>query len=242
MPGGRRSGDARDGERLEQPLPGGELGLQRLHDQLVGDLAHARVERAPGPSGPPLGAAPVDHAGEERDQHAGQQAATEQRGRSGHAEDVGRRQGVVELFTDASSEPPAKAAIERLMAALGHAEWFEDEALFVLAGHLTAAAPAYLFRFLDALASAAAELGLPTDQATRLAALMAEGAAALAAGSGETPQALARRVASPGGTTEAGLKVLDAKEALRGLVLRALDASRRRGEEMARAAGEPGPS
>ena len=40
---------------------------------------------------------------------------------------------------------------------------------------------------------------------------MAEGASALAAASAETPEQLARRVASPGGTTEAGLGVLDAE-------------------------------
>jgi pyrroline-5-carboxylate reductase len=65
---------------------------------------------------------------------------------------------------------------------------------------------------------------------------MAQGAATLAAMSGESPSALARRVASPGGTTEAGLKVLDEDGALAGLMLRTLDASRRRGLEMAEAA------
>jgi pyrroline-5-carboxylate reductase len=65
---------------------------------------------------------------------------------------------------------------------------------------------------------------------------MARGAATLAAASGEAPAELARRVASPGGTTEAGLKVLDEGEALAALMLRTLDASRRRGLEMAEAA------
>ena len=51
------------------------------------------------------------------------------------------------------------------------------------------------------------------------------------------PADLARRVASPGGTTEAGLKVLDCEDGLRSLVLRTVEASRRRGREMADAAG-----
>jgi pyrroline-5-carboxylate reductase len=145
--------------------------------------------------------------------------------------------GVVDLISD-GADAATRAAVEALMAPLGHVEWFEDEPLFALAGHLTGAAPAFLFRFVDALATAGAELGLPQDQALRLARRMAEGAAALAAASPEPPAELARRVASPGGTTEAGLKILDEEAALRGLVLRALDASRRRGLEMA-AAGRP---
>jgi pyrroline-5-carboxylate reductase len=144
--------------------------------------------------------------------------------------------GVTHLLTDAASAGAARAEVERLMRALGHIEWFDDEALFNVASALTAAAPAFLFRFLDALAAAGEQLGLPADRASRLAALMAEGAATLAARSGETPEQLARRVASPGGTTEAGLKILDAEEGLRALLRKTLDASRRRGQEMAVAA------
>ena len=143
--------------------------------------------------------------------------------------------GVTNLYND-KPEPWARETVERLMTPLGQVEWFEEEALFALAGHLTAAAPAFLYRFIDALAAAGAELGLPADQAARLAAAMAEGAAALAAASPETPEELARRVASSGGTTEAGLRMLDSDDALRSLMLRTLDASRRRGIEMAKAA------
>src|SRR3954470_769541 len=103
---------------------------------------------------------------------------------------VALRKGVVGLHSDRSADEGARAVVERLMAALGHVEWIEDEALFALAGHLTAAAPAFLFRFLDALAEAAATLGLPGDQARRLAIFMAEGAGALAAASGEAPAEL----------------------------------------------------
>lgn len=145
--------------------------------------------------------------------------------------------GVTELYTDGASDEASKAEVERLMRALGHAEWFEDEALFAVASTLTAAAPAFLYRFLDALAAAGEELGLPADQAARLAATMADGASVLAARSGATPEELARRVASPGGTTEAGLGVLDAEDGLRALVLRTLEASRRRGREMASGIG-----
>ncbi|HYI40740.1 MAG TPA: pyrroline-5-carboxylate reductase [Allosphingosinicella sp.] len=145
--------------------------------------------------------------------------------------------GVTELHTDGHSDAAATAEVERLMRALGHCEWFDDEKLFSVASNLTAAAPAFLYRFLDALAAAAEELGLPAEQAARLATAMADGSSALAAGSGATPAQLARRVASPGGTTEAGLAVLDSEDGLKALILRTLEASRRRGREMAAGLG-----
>jgi pyrroline-5-carboxylate reductase len=148
--------------------------------------------------------------------------------------------GVTGLHSDGAGEEAGRAEVERLMRALGHVEWHEDEALFALAGHLAAAGPAFLYRFLDALAAAGEALGLPAEQSARLAAAMAEGASALAARSGATPEELARRVASPGGTTEAGLAVLDSEEGLRALMLRTLEASRRRGREMAGLGAKPG--
>ena len=62
---------------------------------------------------------------------------------------------------------------------------------------------------------------------------MVEGAAALAAGSEHDPGELARRVASPGGVTQAGLDALDEDEALRRLVGKTLRAARDRSAEMA---------
>ncbi|MDP9412843.1 MAG: pyrroline-5-carboxylate reductase [Pseudomonadota bacterium] len=143
--------------------------------------------------------------------------------------------GVVDLYSD-STDPAARELVAGLMAHLGHAEWFDDEESFALAGHLTGAGPAFLFRFIDALAAAGEGLGLKPDQAARLASAMVDGAGALASASEEAPARLAERVASPGGTTEAGLKVLDERDALKALVARTLEASRRRGREMAEAA------
>jgi pyrroline-5-carboxylate reductase len=142
--------------------------------------------------------------------------------------------GVVALCSD-DLDAAARQAVDALMAPLGHSEWFDDEELFVLAGHLTGAGPAFAYRFIDAMAAAAAQLGLPAEQALRLAIRMVEGAGALAAAADEAPAELARRVASPGGTTEAGLLVLDSEDALAGLILRTLEASRRRGRELAAA-------
>jgi pyrroline-5-carboxylate reductase len=94
-------------------------------------------------------------------------------------------------------------------------------------------APAYVARFVDALAAAAASQGLPEKLAATLALETVLGTAWLAAATGESMEDLASRVASPKGTTEAGLSVLDRDGALAGLVSRAVDAARRRGAELA---------
>ncbi|HEY0625998.1 MAG TPA: pyrroline-5-carboxylate reductase dimerization domain-containing protein [Allosphingosinicella sp.] len=143
--------------------------------------------------------------------------------------------GVINLYSD-GGEAEARSLVAGLMGALGRVEWFEDEPQFQAAGILTGAGPAFLFRYIDALAKAGAAIGLDAAQAARLAEAMVEGAAALAAAEEESPHQLAERVASPGGTTRAGLNVLDADEALNRLVQVTLEASLRRSHQMAEAA------
>jgi pyrroline-5-carboxylate reductase len=140
--------------------------------------------------------------------------------------------GVTNLYAEGGAAADRKVATG-LMAALGHTEWFDSEAAFQLAGVLTGAGPAFLFRFIEAMGKGAASLGLPEEQALRLATAMVEGAGGLAASSPDPPGELARKVASPNGTTEAGLKVLDADRALFALVEATLAAARARSLEMA---------
>ena len=130
----------------------------------------------------------------------------------------------------------AQAAVTALMQPLGRPEWLGEEAQFDLVTALAGSGPAFVYRFIDALAEGAAALGLPRDQADRLALATVEGAAALAAASPHGPGELARRVASPGGTTEAGLNVLDAGRALGDLAQATLKAAADRSAEMAKAA------
>ena len=123
-------------------------------------------------------------------------------------------------------------AVSELLAPLGTPEWIaEDE--FDLVTALAGSGPAFVYRFIDALAAAAADLGLEPEKAQRLALAMVEGAASLAAHSGHDPGELARRVASPGGVTQAGLDALDEGDAMRRLVIKTLGAARDRSAEMA---------
>lgn len=142
--------------------------------------------------------------------------------------------GVSLLHTDGDAQ--ARAETEALVKPLGLGEWIDDEPLFGRASALSGCGPAFLFRFIDAMAKAGEAQGLAPDQAARLALATISGAAELAAGSDETPGQLADRVASPGGSTRAGLNVIDEGAALDRLMADVLAASARRNEEMAAAA------
>lgn len=129
-----------------------------------------------------------------------------------------------------------RAGVEALLAPLGTAEWLASEDQLDAVTALAGSGPAFVYRFIAALAEGGVALGLDPAQADRLARAMVEGAALLAADSPESPTELARRVTSPGGTTAAGLAVLDSEAALTRLVEATLRAARDRGAELAAAA------
>lgn len=129
-----------------------------------------------------------------------------------------------------------RAELGDLLAPLGTAEWLADEALMDAVTALAGSGPAFVYRIIDALAAGGAGLGLDPDQARRLAVTMVDGAARLAATTDLTPDELARRVTSPGGTTAAGLAMLDQDAALARLIAATLQAARDRGAELAAAA------
>ncbi|WP_379922246.1 pyrroline-5-carboxylate reductase family protein [Erythrobacter sp. R86502] len=112
---------------------------------------------------------------------------------------------------------------------LGSAVWLDDEGKFDLVTALAGSGPGFVYRFIDALASAAVDLGLDEATAASLALATVEGASALAAGADVAPAALADRVASPGGMTREGLNVLDHEQALQRLLADTLRATRDKG-------------
>lgn len=113
--------------------------------------------------------------------------------------------GVVALYGDIDPPTPLSA----LMALLGAVEWLDAEAHFDAVTALSGSGPAFVCRFVEAMAMGGAALGLPTEQAARMALATVGGTAALLDCKGESPAAMARRVTSPNGTTQAGLAILD---------------------------------
>jgi pyrroline-5-carboxylate reductase len=137
--------------------------------------------------------------------------------------------GVVALHGDRNAE------VEALMAALGTVEWIADESHFDAVTALAGSGPAFVYRFIDALAQAGAAIGLPADQSKRLALATVEGSGLLAAAADISPAELADRVASKGGSTRKGLDVLDQDRALVRLLTDTLAAAQARNAEMAAA-------
>lgn len=137
-------------------------------------------------------------------------------------------------LTGTRLDAPVSAAIDALFAPLGTPEWFADDSLFDALTALVGSGPAFVYRFIDAMAEGAAALGLAPDAAQRLALATVESASALASNALESPKELTLRVTSPGGTTAAGLGVLDSDAALARLVAATLRAARDRGAELAK--------
>lgn len=103
---------------------------------------------------------------------------------------------------------------------------------------ISGSGPAYVFYVVDALAEAGVLLGLTRDRARQLAVATVLGSAALLDETGEHPVILRERVSSPGGTTVAALRELDA-HGVRAAFLAAAEAARDRSRELAAEATAP---
>jgi pyrroline-5-carboxylate reductase len=144
---------------------------------------------------------------------------------------VAQREGVTALYC-ADDDAAARSLVEALIDALGQAPWCNDEVAFSAIGAVAGSGPAYVARFADALARGGESLGLEPDLAASIAVQTLIGTAAMAS-TGEAMSAVARRVASPNGTTEQGLAVLDGADGLQRLVDRMLAAAIARGHQLA---------
>jgi pyrroline-5-carboxylate reductase len=151
---------------------------------------------------------------------------------------VAVRRGVTGLYSpdvDARTE----GELNNLFSALGFAMWMADEAKLAALGSVAGAGPAYVARFVDALTKAGEKRGLTTEIAATIARETVLGTAWMAATTGEDMESIAKRVASPKGTTEAGLGVLDREHVLDELIAVTIEAAARRGAELAEEARSP---
>ena len=145
---------------------------------------------------------------------------------------VAIRRGVSALYS-ADADEAMKQELGDVFAALGFAMWAADETRLGAVGSVAGAGPAYVARFIAALAKAGEERGLSQEIASTIALETVLGTAWMAATSGESMDEVARRVASPKGTTEAGLAVLDHDRVLDQLVSLTIQAAAERGRQLA---------
>ena len=145
---------------------------------------------------------------------------------------VSEGEGVTGLFSE-DADDAVRTELDRLVSPLGLALWGDKESDLTAISTVAGSGPAYVARFASALANEAERLGLAPDIAMKAALQTLGGTGNMALASGEAMDALAIRVASPGGSTQAGLDVLDGEDGIADLVHRTIDAARRRTEEMA---------
>ena len=145
---------------------------------------------------------------------------------------VAIRRGVIALV-GGDADDALRLQLSTIFAPLGFAPWMADESKFAAVGAVAGAGPAYVARFVAALTKAGEQRGLSHAIASTIALETVLGTAWMAATTGEDMESVARRVASPKGTTEAGLAVLDRDQVLDALLAAAIDAASRRGGELA---------
>ncbi len=98
---------------------------------------------------------------------------------------------------------------------------------------LSGSMPAYLYLVVEALVEAGVHQGLTREVSRELVVATFEGAGALLAQSGETPEELRSQVTSPGGTTAAGLRMLEGR-AVRAAFLEAVASAAERSRQLGR--------
>jgi pyrroline-5-carboxylate reductase len=144
---------------------------------------------------------------------------------------VGR--GFTVACANANVTAAQRALCQSLLEAVGEVAWVEDEAPLDPVTAVSGSGPAYVFLLMEALAEAGKAAGLPADLADRLARATIIGSGELARLSPESAADLRRAVTSPGGTTEAALKVLMAPGGLPDLMKQAVLAAAKRSRELA---------
>lgn len=144
-------------------------------------------------------------------------------------------ESITACVTSAQTTLEQQDTAQAILQAIGDVCWLDDEDLMNTVTAVSGSGPAYFFLLMEALEEAAMAEGLPADLARILVTKTAAGAGAMAWQRHLHHSPAEQRVAvtSPGGTTEAALKILtenDFKEAIK----KAVHAARQRGEDLAK--------
>lgn len=144
---------------------------------------------------------------------------------------VGR--GVTGAFANARVSDRQRQLVQNLLKVSGPVEWVPGEADIDSVTAVSGSGPAYVFYLVECMAEAGRKLGLQADLAMRLARETVAGAGELLHQSPDDASRLRQNVTSPGGTTAAALGVLMAEDGMQPLFDAALEAARKRAQELA---------
>ncbi|MBB3452209.1 pyrroline-5-carboxylate reductase [Rhizobium sp. BK313] len=144
---------------------------------------------------------------------------------------VGR--GVTGAFANAEVGERQRQLVQNLLKVSGPVEWVPEEADIDSVTAVSGSGPAYVFYLVECMAEAGRKLGLQADLAMRLARETVAGAGELLHQSPDDASRLRQNVTSPGGTTAAALAILMAEDGMQPLFDEALEAARKRAQELA---------
>ncbi|MCL2888062.1 MAG: pyrroline-5-carboxylate reductase [Elusimicrobia bacterium] len=121
---------------------------------------------------------------------------------------VAIKQGACGMFANERVTREQKNLCAELMSKCGVSVWLEREELINAVIAVSGSAPAYIAYFLECLTKACADMGLKEADARALALQTLRGTAEFLQKTNEAPQNFIKKVATPGGTTEAAMTVL----------------------------------
>ncbi len=129
-----------------------------------------------------------------------------------------------------SAKKEDKDIVQKVLESVGIAFSMDEKQLDAVTG-LSGSGPAYVYMVIEALSDGGVLVGLPRDISTALAAQTVLGAAKTILETKGHPAQFKDIVASPGGTTIEGLKVLE-ESAVRGAFIKAVEAATKRSIEL----------
>lgn len=140
--------------------------------------------------------------------------------------------GITGLFANASVNEDQRQEAQDILNGVGSSVWVADEAQLDAVTAVSGSGPAYYFLLMESMVASAQALGLDAETSRKLVVETAKGAALMACEPNADPQTLRRNVTSPGGTTEAALRVMQ-EQGLSATVESALKAAKNRAETLA---------
>jgi pyrroline-5-carboxylate reductase len=142
-------------------------------------------------------------------------------------------QGAAALFSANADKASMEYAV-KLFSAVGRAVVVGSEDMIDAVTAVSGSGPAYFFLLMEQMIEAAAGLGLERKTAIELVLQTAKGAALLAdfQHPAQSPAQLRQKVTSPGGTTEAALKIFNEQQ-FDVIVQKAMTAARDRSRQLA---------